>query len=85
MDLFIHYTTLPEGMTHDDLVEGLNQVLEDGGFVNGGQTGRIDVELEEEKHNPKLAQGAVKSYLQRVGMPRDTLIELGCMRIELYA
>ena len=56
LELFVHYTALPEGM-----------------------------ELEDEKMNPKLAQGAVKAYVQRAGFPKDTLIELGGMKINAYA
>ena len=85
MDMFIHYSALPEGLSLGDVVEGLNKALEDGGFVNGGIDGRIDMELEEETHNPKLAQATVKSYVMRVGFPQDTVIELGCMRINAYA
>ncbi|MBE6956783.1 MAG: hypothetical protein E7450_04965 [Ruminococcaceae bacterium] len=88
MDLFIHYTALPEGMTLEEVVEGLNEVMDDGGVVNDvvtcGEGGRIDMDLEEETHNPKLAQGSVKSYVMRVGFPRDTVIELGGMKINAY-
>ena len=89
MEMFIHYTDLPAGMKLEDVVEGLNEVMEDGGYVNGGQSvggrgGRIDLELEDEKHNPKLAQSAVKSYVMRVEFPRDTTIELGAMVINAY-
>ena len=89
MDLYVHYTALPDGLALEDVVEGLNEVMDDGGVVSGGlsreQGGRIDMELEDEKMNPKLAQGAVKSYLQRVNFPRDTVIELGGMKINAYA
>lgn len=88
MDLFIHYTALPQGMTLDEVVDGLNRVMDDGGEVNDvvavGAGGRIDMELEEETHNPKLAQGAVKSFVMRVGFPADTVIELGGMKINAY-
>ena len=62
MDLFIHYSALPEGKTLTDIVG----------------------ELEDENVNPKFAQIAVKSYLQRAGFPRDTAIEIGGMEIGLY-
>ena len=70
MDLYIHYPALPEGKELADVVEELNQVLEDGGAVCGGEAGRIDLELEDERVNPKFAQIAVKAYLQRAGFPR---------------
>lgn len=88
MDLFIHYNALPEGMALEDIVDGLNDVMEDGGVVCGGLSngigGRIDMDLEEEKMNPKLAQGSVKAYVQRVQFPKDTTIELGGMIINAY-
>lgn len=85
LELFVHYTALPEGMELEDVVAGLNEALDDGGCVCGGPDGRIDMELEDEKMNPKLAQGAVKAYVQRAGFPKDTLIELGGMKINAYA
>ena len=88
MDMFIHYTALPEGMTLDEVVDGLNCAMDDGGVVNDvvacGAGGRIDMDLEEDFHNPKLAQGAVKSFVMRVGFPQDTIIELGGMKINAY-
>ena len=80
LELFVHYTALPEGMELEDAVAGLNEALDDG-----GPDGRIDMELEDEKMNPKLAQGAVKAYLMRTGFPKDTVIELGGMKINAYA
>ena len=88
MELFIHYTTLPEGKLLEDIVEELNAVLDDDGVVCGGadyeKGGRIDLELEDETKNPKYAQMAIKSYLQRANFPRDTKVEFGCMEIGVY-
>ena len=84
MDLYIHYPALPEGKELADVVEELNQVLEDGGAVCGGEAGRIDLELEDERVNPKFAQIAVKAYLQRAGFPRETAGEIGGMEIGIY-
>lgn len=88
MDLFIHYSSLPEGKKLADIVGELNEVLDDHGAVCGGEGdetgGRLDLDLEDEKINPKYAQMAVKAYLQRAEFARDTLIEIGGMEIGIY-
>jgi len=84
MDLFIHYTTLPEGKDLHDIVGELNEVLEDGGVVCGGEEGRLDLDLEDETINPKYAQMAVKAYLQRAAFAKDTKVEIGGMEIGIY-
>ena len=84
MEMFIHYKSLPEGKELADVVGELNEVLEDVGSVCGGEAGRIDLELEDERVNPKHAQVAVKAYLQRSGFSKDTTVEIGCMEIGIY-
>lgn len=84
MDLYIHYTTLPEGKTLADVVGELNEVLDDHGAVCGGEEGRLDLDLEDETINPKYAQVAVKAYLQRAGFAGDTKVEIGGMEIGIY-
>ena len=66
------------------MVGELNEVLEDVGSVCGGEAGRIDLDLEDQRANPKHAQVAVKAYLQRVEFPRDTAVEIGGMEIGVY-
>ena len=88
MELYIHYTQLPEDLPLTEIVGQLNETLDDTGAVSGGlskeEGGRIDLELEDERVNPKYAQMAVKAYLQRAGFARDTVIEIGGMEIGLY-
>ncbi len=88
MELYIHYTELPNDLPLTEVVGQLNETLDDTGAVSGGlnkeKGGRIDLELEDERVNPKYAQMAVKAYLQRAGFARDTVIEIGGMEIGLY-
>ena len=84
MDLYIHYQELPQGKELSDVVGELNEVLDEHGAVCGGTEGRIDLDLEDERVNPKYAQVAVKAYLQRAGFPRETAVEFGGMEIGIY-
>ena len=84
MDVFIHYTALPEDKTLADVVGELNEVLDDHGVVCGGEDNRLDLDLDDENINPKYAQLAVKNYLQKAGFPRDTTLEIGGMEIGIY-
>lgn len=84
MELYIHYKDLPEGLTLEDFVGELNEVLDDTGVVCGGEDNRLDLDLEDERVNPKHAQMAVKAYLQRAGFPKETAVEIGGMEIGIY-
>ena len=84
MEMYIHYSSLPEGKDLGDVVGELNEVLEDTGAVCGGEAGRIDLDLEDERANPKFAQISVKAYLQRAGFTKDTTVEIGGMEIGVY-
>ena len=84
MELYINYKELPEGLTLADFVGELNEVLDDTGVVCGGEDNRLDLDLEDEKVNPKHAQMAVKAYLQRAGFSKETAVEIGGMEIGIY-
>ena len=84
MELYIHYKELPEGLTLEDFVGELNEVLDDTGVVCGGEDNRLDLDLEDERVNPKHAQMAVKAYLQRAGFSKETAVEIGGMEIGIY-
>ena len=76
MELKILYTALPQGMDSDGLKRGLDEVLEDSGWV--------ELELEDERQNPKYGILAVKHYLQRAALPPDTQIELAGTAVGIY-
>lgn len=84
MELYIHYKDLPEGLTLENFVGELNEVLDDTGVVCGGEDNRLDLDLEDERVNPKHAQMAVKAYLQRAGFSKETAVEIGGMEIGIY-
>ena len=84
MELYIHYTSLPREKELADVVGELTEVLDEHGSVCGGEAGRLDLELEDERINPKFAQMAVKAYLQRAGFSPDTRVEIGGMEIGIY-
>ena len=84
MELYIHYKDLPDGLTLEDFVGELNEVLDDTGVVCGGEDNRLDLDLEDERVNPKHAQMAVKAYLQRAGFSKETAVEIGGMEIGIY-
>ena len=65
MDLYIHYTELPQGKELADIVGELNEVLDEHGAVCGGAAGRIDLDLEDERINPKYAQPPSRSAAWR--------------------
>ena len=76
MELKILYTALPQGMDSGGLKRGLDEVLEDSGWV--------ELELEDERQNPKYGILAVKHYLQRAALPPDTQIELAGTAVGIY-
>ena len=84
MEIYIHYHELPQDKELADIVGELNDVLEEGGRVCGREQGRIDLDLEDEKVNPKFAQIALKPYLQRAAFAPTTKIEIGGMEIGIY-
>ena len=84
MEIYIHYHELPQDKELADIVGELNDVLEEGGRVCGGEQGRMELELEDEKVNPKFAQIAVKAYLQRAAFAPTTKVEIGGMEIGIY-
>ena len=88
MELIIRYHSLPEGMDLDRMKAEVAEVLEDDGWLTGsGRTaagGYLELELEDERANPKYGILAVKSYLRRAACPPDTEIELAGVSAGIY-
>ena len=88
MELRIDYPFLPDHMTLPDLRQGLDDILEDDGWLTGsgeeGRKGFVELELEDEKMNPKYGIMAVKAYLQRIKLDPATTIELAGTPVGIY-
>ena len=88
MVIRIEFPSLPQGRTLEDMRRELDDVLEDDGWLLGsGQTGDhgyVELELEDEKMNPKYGIIAVKSYLQRAGFAQETTMEIAGAVIGVY-
>ncbi|MFQ7853842.1 MAG: hypothetical protein ACLRIS_00540 [Flavonifractor plautii] len=70
MELIIHFTALPEKLTLDMVKSDLAELLEDDGWLTGSGADYLELELEDEKVNPKYGILTVKGYLQKPGSPR---------------
>ena len=68
--------------------EELDYVLEENGWLVGsrqdGESGSVELELEDERLNPKYGILAVKNYLQQRAFAPDTTIELAGMPVGIY-
>ena len=65
MELIIHFTALPEKLTLDMVKSDLAELLEDDGWLTGSGADYLELELEDEKVNPKYGILTVKGYLQK--------------------
>lgn len=88
MVIRIDYPALPQGKTLQDMRAELDAVLEDDGWLLGsaqtGDGGYVELELEDEKMNPKYGIIAVKAYLQRAGFAKETTMEIAGAVIGVY-
>lgn len=88
MELYVRFKTLPEGMNLDEVRSDLSTLLEDDGWLTGSQQGPeggfLEVELEDEKANPKYGILTVKGYLQKAKFSPDTAIELCGVPVGIY-
>ena len=80
MELRIDFPTLPQGKDLARMKAELDEVLADDGWLLGsgpsGQSGYVELELEDEKMNPKYGIMAVKNYLQKAGFDPATTMDL---------
>ena len=88
MEMKIHFNTLPDGVDLDELKRGLDAILEEDGWLTGSACGPdggfVELELEDESHNPKYGIIAVKNYLKQLGVALDTKMELAGHVVGVY-
>ena len=88
MELRIDFPKLPQGKSLDAMKAELDAVLEDDGWLLGsgqeGERGFVELELEDEKLNPKYGIMAVKAYLQRESFDPITTIELAGTKTPIF-
>ncbi|MCC2259527.1 hypothetical protein AAAT94_13160 [Intestinimonas aquisgranensis] len=84
MEMLIHFNALPQGLTLDAVKSDLAVLLEDDGWLTGSSEHHIELELEDEKANPKYGILTVKGYLQKAKFAPDTTIELAGVPVGIY-
>ena len=84
MELCIHFTALPEGLDLDRLKQEMAFVLDEEGWLTGSGADWLELELEDERANPKYGILAVKHYLQKRKFAPDTTIELAGTPVGIY-
>ena len=88
MDLRIDFPKLPGGKSLMDMRRELDEVLEDDGWLltsgQEGEAGFVELELEDEKINPKYGIMAVKAYLQRAGFDKYTTMDLQGTKTRIF-
>lgn len=88
MELRIDFPGLPQGKTLTDMKDELDAVLADDGWLltSGldGERGFVELELEDERMNPKYGILAVKNYLQKAGFDPYTTMELQGTKTRIF-
>ena len=84
MELCIHFNALPEGLDLLGLRTELADVLEEDGWLTASGPDFLELELEDERVNPKYGILAVKNYLQQRSFAPETTIELAGTPVGIY-
>ena len=88
MELRIDFPKLPEKKNLLDMRGELDGVLGDDGWLIGsgqsGESGFVELELEDEKQNPEYGIMAVKAYLQRAGFDKYTTMDLQGTKTRIF-
>ena len=80
----INFPALPEGRDLAQVKRELDSVLENDGWLLGSGDGFIELELEDEKMNPKYGILALKNYFQKAGFCRETTMEIASATVGIY-
>ena len=84
MDIKIHFNALPAGLEPEQFKLELAQMLDGLGWLTGSGTDFVELELEEERNNPKYGIIALKNHLQGIGMPEDSSLEMDGIVVGVY-
>ncbi len=84
MIIRINFPALPQGRDLDTVKRELDGVLENDGWLLGSGDGFIELELEDEKMNPKYGILALKNYFQKAGFARETTMEIVSAVVGIY-
>ena len=77
----------PSAPPEEEITRGLTrlaELLEDDGWLTGSGADYLELELEDEKVNPKYGILTVKGYLQKARFAPDTTIELAGTPVGIY-
>ena len=89
MELRIDFPKLPQGKDLPTMRQELDGVLADDGWLigsslTGSGAGYVELELDEDKVNPKYGIVAVKNYLQKAGFAPETTMEIAGAVVPIY-
>ena len=84
MDIKIHFNALPADVEAEQFKLELAQMLDGLGWLTGSGTDFVELELEEERNNPKYGIIALKKHLQSIGMPEDSSLEMDGIVVGVY-